>query len=110
MRLKVPYHTGSDLVAVHFTKDKVWARQGVVSDYPNSKAPRFDLSKGYLHVPQPRNTREDIQEQFIRDAQIPPEEYHAEANYRVLLEKWPVEAVIEAPLDILTQDFKSRCG
>jgi hypothetical protein len=47
--------------------------KGIISDFPNSKPPQFDLSSGYLHVPLPRNKREDIQEKFTRNAQIAPE-------------------------------------
>jgi hypothetical protein len=107
---KGPFHFGFDLVVVNLTKDKLWIREGIVSDHPNNKPPQFDLSKGYLQIPQPRNTREDIQEPTIREAQIPPEEYYPGGYQPVLLEEWPVDGDIQADLDLLPEDFKASVG
>jgi len=103
---KGPFHFGFDLVVANITEDKLWIREGVVSDFPNNKPPQFDLSTGYLHVPQPRNKREDIQEPTIREAHIAPEKYYPEGYHPVLLEEWPVDGDLQADLDLLPEDFK----
>ena len=33
------------MVVVNMTKDKIWVRDGVVPDYPNTAPPQFDMSK-----------------------------------------------------------------
>jgi hypothetical protein len=107
---KGPFHFGFDLVVANITKDKLWVRQGIVSDFPNNRPPQFDLSPGYLHIPLPRNKREDIQEPTIREAQIPPEEYYPEGYHPVLLEEWPADGDIQAALDLLPEDFRASVG
>ncbi|MCK5313843.1 MAG: hypothetical protein KAJ53_01910 [Anaerolineales bacterium] len=102
---KGPFHFGFDLVVANINKDKLWGREGIVSDFPNSKLPQFDLSSGYLNVPLPRNKREGIQEQFIRDAQIPPEKYYPKGYHPVLLEEWSVDGDIQAAVGFLSEDF-----
>ncbi len=59
------------MVVVNMTKDKIWARDGVIADYPNNKVPNADLAIerfGGLIVPKPQYSRADLQEQSIRDA------------------------------------------
>lgn len=107
---KGPFHFGFDLVVANITKDKLWIREGVVSDFPNRKPPQFDLSSGYLHVPLPSNQRAGIQEPTIREAQIASEKYYPEANFPVLLEEWPVDSDIHAALELLPEDFKASVG
>ena len=42
---KGPYHFGApDGIVVNVTKDSIWVREGILPDYPNSRAPQFDLS------------------------------------------------------------------
>jgi hypothetical protein len=107
---KGPFHFGFDLVIVNLTKDKLWVREGIVPYRPNYKPPQFDLSSGYLHVPMPRNRREDIQEPIIREAQIPPEEYYPEGYHPKLLEEWPIDGDLQADLELLPEDFKDSVG
>jgi hypothetical protein len=48
---KGPYHFGApDGIVVNVTKDKIWVREGVLPDFPNSKAPQFDFGNGRLMV------------------------------------------------------------
>ena len=89
---KGPYHFGApDGVAVNVTKDKIWVRDGVLPRYPNNRAPQFNFDNGQLVVPHPPTTREEIQEPFIREAEIPPEEYYPEGYEPMTLFDWPVE-------------------
>jgi hypothetical protein len=70
-----PFAFGApDMVVVNMTKDRIWVRDGVVSKYPNMAPRQFDMaSSGGLVVPAPFNRRQDVQEQSIRDAEIPPD-------------------------------------
>ena len=66
-------------MVVNLTKDKVWVRDGIVPDFPSQAPPKFDIAAmGGLIIPAPKNKRQDFQEQSIRDAEIPPEEYLSE--------------------------------
>ena len=65
------------MVVVNMTKDRFWVRDGVVSKFPNMSPPQFDMALyGGLIVPAPPNRRQDVQQQSIRDAEIPPEQYY----------------------------------
>jgi len=70
---KGPFHFGApDGIVVNMTKDLVWVREGILPDFPNSRAPQFDFTNGQLVVPHPPHSREDIQEPFVREQQIDP--------------------------------------
>jgi len=106
-----PYHFGApDGVVVNVTKDKIWVRDGVFPDYPNSRSPQFDLSKGYLEVPHPRLDRSDIQEPFVREKQIDPAKYYPEGYMPELLETWPVEGDLIVPVEDLPQRMSESMG
>lgn len=105
-----PYHPGApDMVVVNMTKDKIWARDGVIADYPNNKAPNADLAIsrfGGLIVPKPQYSREDLQEQSIRDAQIDPELYYPEGYMPHLMEEWPTDKDLFLPEPLVPDSMK----
>ena len=100
-----PYHPGApDMVVVNVTKDRIWIRDGVVADYPNQAPPRADASVaryGGLVVPPPRNTREMIQESFVREMEINPSEYYPADYFPILLEDWPAPRPLFIPDTLL---------
>ena len=105
-----PYHPGApDMVVVNMTKDKIWARDGVIADYPNNKAPNADLAIerfGGLIVPKPQYSRADLQEQFIRDAQIDPKLYYPEGYMPHLMEEWPTDKDLYLPEPLVPDSMK----
>jgi len=97
---KGPFHFGApDGIVVNVTKDDIWVREGILPDYPNSRAPQFDFDSGQLVVPHPPTRREEIQEPFVRDMEIPPEEYYPADYHPELLTEWPVESDLVVPLE-----------
>ena len=106
-----PFHFGApDGVVVNVTRDKIWVREGVLPDYPNSKSPQFDFDDGQLVVPHPVNSREDIQEPFVREMEIPPEEYYPEGYHPQLLTAWPVESDLVIPEEAMPPALKQSMG
>ena len=88
------------MMVVNLTRDKVWVRDGVVADYPSMSPPKFDIAAmGGLVIPAPRNKREDFQEQSIRDAEIPPDEYYPKGYKPELIPAWPTDKPIFIPAD-----------
>jgi ribonuclease Z len=100
---KGPFHFGApDMIVVNMTQDKMWVREGVVSDYPNVSPPKFDMTaQGGLMIPPPKYSRSDIQQQSIRDAEIPPEEYYPEGYAPELLTEWPTKKPIFIPVEMM---------
>lgn len=96
---KGPFHVGvPDMMVVNMNKDWIWVRDGIVPEFPSTKPPKFDNGAGEgMVIPAPRNLRKDVQEQFIRDAQIPPKEYYPPAYEPELLELWPTDKAIYVP-------------
>ena len=93
---------------VNVTKEDIWVREGILPDYPNNKAPQFDFDDEQLVVPAPYHSREDIQEPFIRDHEIPPEMYYPEGYHPELLEGWPVDGELVVPQEVMPpQMFQS---
>ena len=92
------------------TKDQIWVREGVLPDFPNSKAPQFDFSNGQLVVPHPPTSRQEIQEPFVREQQIDPEKYYPEGYHPELLEDWPVDGDLVVPLDQVPEALKQSMG
>jgi hypothetical protein len=108
---KGPYHFGApDAIVVNVTKDQIWVREGVLPDYPNSKAPQFDFSTGQLVVPHPPTSRQEIQEPFVREQQIDPDEYYPEGYKPELLEEWPVDSDLVVPLEMVPENLKDSMG
>ena len=86
------------MIVVNLTKDKVWIRDGVVPDFPGQAPPKFDIAAmGGLVIPAPRNKRQDFQEQSIRDAEIPPDEYYPPGYKPELIPFWPTTKPIFIP-------------
>jgi ribonuclease Z len=99
-----PFHFGApDGIVVNVTKEQIWVREGVLPDYPNSRAPQFDFSNGQLVVPHPPTSREEIQEPFVREQQIDPKKYYPKGYRPELLEEWPVEGDLVVPVEALPQ-------
>jgi len=108
---KGPYHFGApDGIVVNMTKDKVWVREGILPDFPNSRAPQFDFSNNQLIVPHPPTSREEIQEPFVREQQLDPKVYYPEGYYPHLLEEWPVKGDLVVPVEALPENLKQSMG
>ena len=108
---KGPYHFGApDGIVVNVTKEQIWVREGILPEFPNSRAPQFDFTNGQLVVPHPPTSREEIQEPFVRDQQIDPAEYYPVGYHPELLEHWPVEGDLVVPLDDLPENLKQSMG
>ena len=109
---KGPYHFGApDGIVVNVTKEKLWVREGIIPDYPNVKPLNADASiakYGGLIVPVPQYQREDLQEQFIRDAEIPPKDYYPEGYQPELMENWPTEKPLFIPEDKVPASMKGN--
>jgi ribonuclease BN (tRNA processing enzyme) len=99
---KGPFHFGApDGIVVNVNKDDIWVREGILPDFPNSRAPQFDFDSGQLVVPKPTTSREEIQEPFVREMEIPPEEYYPEDYHPELLTEWPVDSDLVIPLEMM---------
>ncbi len=108
---KGPYHFGApDGIVVNMTKDQVWVREGILPDFPNSRAPQFDFTNGQLVVPHPIHAREDIQEPFVREQQIDPKKYYPKGYMPELLEEWPVKGDLVAPIESLPANLRDSMG
>jgi ribonuclease Z len=88
----------------------VWVREGILPDFPNSRAPQFDFTNGQLVVPHPTTSREEIQEPFVREQQIDPKKYYPAGYMPHLLEEWPVDGDIVVPMDAMPEKLKDSMG
>ena len=89
------------------TKDKIWVRDGVVPRFPNMASPQFDMApSGGLVVPAPAYRRQDVQEQSIRDAEIPPDRYYPKGYQPDLLQFWPSDKPIFLPENMVAPQMK----
>lgn len=107
---KGPFQLGApDMVVVNMTKDKIWVRDGVVPDYPNAAPPQFDMSKtGGLIMPAPPTNRRAVQNQAIRDAEIPPEKYYPPGYQPELVPWWPSDKPIFLPESMVPPQMKKK--
>jgi len=106
-----PFHFGApDGIVVNVTKEQIWVREGILPDYPNSRAPQFDFTNGQLVVPHPPTSREEIQEPFVREQQIDPRKYYPKDYHPELLEDWPVEGDLVVPVEALPESLKESMG
>jgi ribonuclease Z len=105
-----PFAFGApDMVVVNMTKDRIWVRDGVVSKYPNMAPPRFDMApNGGLVVPAPQNRRQDVQEQSIRHAEIPPDRYYPKGYQPDMLPFWPSDKPIFLPENMVPEQMKKK--
>ena len=108
---KGPYHFGApDGIVVNMTKDSVWVREGILPDFPNSRAPQQDFTNGQLIVPLPPTDRTKIQEPFVREQQIDPKKYYPEGYMPELLEEWPVDSDLVVPVENLPEELLESMG
>jgi len=108
---KGPFHFGApDGIVVNVTPDDIWVREGILPDYPNSRAPQFDFDGGQLVVPHPPTSREEIQEPFVREKQIDPSEYYPADYHPELLEEWPVKSDLVVPMDEMPPQMLQGMG
>ena len=108
---KGPFHFGApDGIVVNSTKDDIWVREGILPDFPNSRAPQFDFDGGQLVVPHPPTSREEIQEPFVRDKQIDPSKYYPSDYHPELLEEWPVDDDLVVPMDAMPPGMLQGMG
>ena len=95
------------MVVVNMTKDKIWVRDDVVAKFPNAALPQFDTKpQGGVVVPAPRNRRRDIQEQSIRDAEIPPDAYYPKGYKPEMLPEWPTDKAFLIPEAQLPEEMR----
>lgn len=108
---KGPYHfVAPDGIVVNVTKDQIWVREGILPDFPNSRAPQFDFSNGQLVVPKPNKDRTKIQEPFVREQQIDPNKFYPKGYKPQLLEEWPVDSNLVVPMENLPENLKDSMG
>lgn len=108
---KGPFHFGApDGIVVNVTKDDIWVREGILPEYPNSRSPQQDFSCGQLVVPHPPKTRAEMQEAFVRDSEIPPEEYYPEGYHPELLTEWPADDDLVVPVEQLPAKLRENMG
>jgi ribonuclease Z len=98
---KGQFHFGApEMIVVNMTADKIWVRDGVLPEYSNVAAPQFDTaSQGGLVVPVPKYDRSDIQQQSVRDAEIPPTDYYPEDYAPELITEWPTDKPLFIPVE-----------
>ena len=61
-------------------------------------------------IPHPPTSRAEIQESFVRDMEIPPEEYYPEGYQPELLTDWPVDGDLVVPIDALPPELLQSMG
>jgi hypothetical protein len=106
-----PYHFGApDGIVVNVTSDQIWVREGILPDFPNQRAPQQDFTNGQLVVPMPPHFREDIQEPFVRENEIDPDKYYPKGYKPQLLEEWPADDDIVAPVEALPENLRQSMG
>ncbi len=108
---KGPFHFGApDGGVVNVTKERIWVREGVLPEYPNSRAPQQDFSDGQLVVPHPPTSRAEIQEPFVREQELPPAEYYPEGYHPELPPEWPVDGDLVIPLEMMPETLTDSMG
>ncbi|WP_394150110.1 guanitoxin biosynthesis MBL fold metallo-hydrolase GntH [Vibrio maritimus] len=109
---KGPYHFGApDMIVANITPQKAWVREGIIPDFPNNRAPQFNLNDGEVfRVPVPKNSRADIQEQEIRDLEIDEALYYPEGYHPELLKEWPLDRDLIVPTEVLPESMKRGMG
>ncbi len=100
---KGPFHFGApDMIVVNMTRDKVWIRDGVLPEYSNVATPVFDTEEtGGLLIPPPTFSRSDIQQQEIRDLEIPPALYYPEGYAPEFIQGWPTDKPLFIPNEMM---------
>ena len=81
----------------------------MVSKHPNMAPPQFDMApNGGLVVPVPAHRRQDVQEQSIRDAEIPPGQYYPKGYEPEMLPFWPSDKPIFLPENMVPEQMKKK--
>ena len=93
------FQFGADVAVVNVTKDAIWYRKAVLPDKSGAVPPMRELMQMAARAgktlpkefvfPNPRTTREAIQEQYVRDMEIAPEDYTPGDVQREQLTSWP---------------------
>ena len=99
-----------DGIVVNVTADQIWVREGILPDFPNQRAPQQDFTNGQLIVPMPPTDRTRIQEPFVREQQIDPDKYYPKGYKPELLEEWPADDDIVAPVEALPENLQQSMG
>ncbi len=103
---KGPFAFGApDRVVFNVREDTIWWRDAVTSNLAQVPRPQFPPM---VAMPVPPHKVKDIQSQWIRDLEIPPEEYYPEGYHPELLKEWPMKEVITVPMPESMQDPKYR--
>ena len=99
---------GPDVQVVNVTKDAIWSREAALPDGAAiaSLDPRWLVPKGVplpdkIEIPRPKITREEQQEQFLRDMEIDPHLYYPADTDREPVQKWPEEGFFVNPKKML---------
>ncbi len=93
---KGPFALGApDRIVFNVRRDLIWWREGVTSGLAQYPRPQFTP---LVAMPVPPNKVVDIQAQWLRDLEIPPEEYFPEGYHPELLLEWPMKEVITMPM------------
>jgi hypothetical protein len=61
-------------------------------------------------VPHPPNNINDIQEPFIREQEVAPEDYYPEGYHPKLLREWPVDSDVVIPMDLMPPQMLAGMG
>jgi hypothetical protein len=108
---KGPYRFGApDGIVVNITKDAIWVREGILPEFPNTRAPQFNFDNGQLVVPHPPTSRQEIQEPFIREKEIDPALYYPDGYHPELLQEWPIDSDLVVPVENLPENLKKNMG
>jgi ribonuclease BN (tRNA processing enzyme) len=107
-----PYHFGApDGIVVNVTPDKVWVREGILPNFPNTRAPQFDLRPGHdFVVPHPLKARENMQQQEIRDLEVDPSLYYPKDYHPQLLPNWPISGDLVVPTEKMPESVQKGMG
>jgi len=93
---KGPFALGApDRVVFNVREDTIWYRDGVTSPIAQQPRPQFTPM---VKMPLPDHAVKDIQSQWIRDMEIPPEAYFPKGYHPELLLEWPMKEVITMPM------------
>ena len=77
-------------------------------DFKVSSEAGFD--DGQLVVPEPPTSRQEIQEPFVREQEIPPAEYYPEGYHPEVLDEWPISGDLVVPLDQMPPQMLAGMG
>ena len=92
------------MIVVNMTPDKIWVRDGVIAEYSNVAAPKFDIqAQGGLVIPPAKYNRSDIQQKSIRDAEISPKKYYPKGYAPQKIDEWPTKKPLFIPAEAMNK-------